>query len=173
MTNPGVGTLTRTESITMVDIRDVAARIHADLCTIRVRHPALLKADRQANIFADLVLLMYRGFIDRIDFNFTFASGALHPGSVRYDLTRQWSGWSNDESGGLGTFDSTGLRFTVMIHHTATWKSLSVQERANVERDLLANWGPMQAPTGNGNWVSDRQYGHGSFGAERFVFRAD
>lgn len=167
----GIGSMTQAVSVTMADIKDVGARIHADLYSIRARHPALLDDQRRQNLASDLEVMMYRNVISRIDFNFIDArTGVLRRG-VRYDLTRAWAGGRNDDSGGLGTFDSTGMRFVVQIQYTAAFRMLPVQAQNAFLKSLLAGWGPMAEPPRNGSFTQDRVYGHGVFGAERSVYR--
>lgn len=171
MSNPSTGTLTRTASITMTDVRHVLWRIASDLRVLRAQH-GLISAEREQDVVYDLLLFIYRNYIDEIEFRFVDPSTATRKYAVRYGLTRGWSGDEDDDAGGLRYQDLTGTSFSVVISYSAIWKTLSAQAKAAFRQSLKRPWGPADdVRDGAGTWAADRTYGSGGLGAARSVFR--
>jgi hypothetical protein len=172
MSNPGTGTLTRTTSITMTDVRHVLWRIASDLRVLRAHH-GLITSEREQGVVDDLLLFIYRNYIDEIEFRFVDPVTNTRKYAVRYELTRSWSGAEDDDAGGLRYRDLTGTWFSVVISYSATWNALSAQARADFRQSLKRPWGVADdVRDGTGAWATDRYYGSGGLGASRSVFRA-
>ena len=172
MSNPGTGTLTRTASITMIDVRHVLWRIATDLRVLRAQH-GLISAELEQDIADDLLLFIYRNYIDQIEFRFVDSASKTRKYAVRYALTRSWSGEEDDDAGGLRYRDLTGTSFTVVISYSATWTALSQQAKTAFLQSLKGTWGPAEAVRdGVGAWATDRTFGSGGLGATRSVFRS-
>ena len=172
MTNPATGTLTRTASITMIDVRHVLWRITSDLRVLRAQH-GLITAEYEQNVLEDLLLFIYRNYVDQIEFRFIDpATNACMDGSVRYAMSRNWEGDEDDDSGGLRYRNLQGASFNVVVWYSATWSALPDSEKAAFKQSLKLSWGPANVRDGAGRWVTDKTYGSGGLGATRSVFRA-
>ncbi|MGQ0713722.1 MAG: HORMA-1 domain-containing protein [Gemmatimonadaceae bacterium] len=173
MSTSSTGTLTRTASITMIDVRHVLWRIASDLRVLRAQH-GLITAEREQDVLEDLLLFIYRNYIDQIEFRFVDdATNVCRDGSVRYAISRNWAGNEDDDSGGLRYRDLRGTSFSVVVWYSATWKALSESEKATFRKSLKRPWGPADdVRDGAGAWVTDKTYGSGGLGATRSVFRA-
>lgn len=170
MTYPGTGTLSRTASITMVDVRHVMWRIISDLCVLRSHH-RMIDQEREEGIAHDLTAFIYRNYIDEVEFRFVNDSTGTASYRVRYALNRGWSGDDND-SGGLRYCDLRGTSFSVVISYTEAWQNLSSDDKVAFRDGLKRPWGrAADVADGAGYWTTDRTYGSGSLGAERSVFR--
>lgn len=171
MGTSATGTLTRTASITMTDVRHVIWRIETDLRVLRAQH-GLITADREQDIIHDLQLLIYRNYIVQVEFRFVDTSTQRRRYAVRYSLTRAWSGDEDDEAGGLRYQNLTGTSFGVIITYSSGWSTLSGQAKAAFRQSLKRAWEPAaDVPDGAGSWATDRTYGSGGLGATRSVFR--
>jgi hypothetical protein len=156
----------------MTDVRHVLWRIASDLRVLRAQH-GLISTQFETEIAEDLLLFIYRNYIDQIEFRFLDLETNTRKYAVRYMLTRSWSGDEDDDTGGLRYRDLTGTSFTVVISYSATWKALSAEAKATFRQSLKRTWGPAaDVPDGAGAWVTDRTYGSGGLGATRSVFRS-
>ena len=172
MSNPATGTLTRTASITMTDVRHVLWRILSDLRVLRAQH-GLITAQFESDVAEDLLLFIYRNYVDQIEFRFVDSATNTRKYAVRYSLTRSWSGDQDADAGGLRYRDLTGTSFAVVISYSATWKALSAQTKAAFLQSLKGSWGSAaDVRDGAGAWVTERTYGRGGLGATRSVFRS-
>ena len=172
MTNSTTGTLTRTASITMTDVRHVLWRIETDLRVLRAHH-GLITAEYEQHVLADLLLFIYRSYVERIEFGFVDSVATTRKYAVRYALTRNWSGEDDDDAGGLRYQDLRGTLFKVLIWYSPTWKALPPRDKAAFLQTLKIGWGPVaDIPDGAGSWAADRTYGSGGLGATRSVFRS-
>jgi hypothetical protein len=171
MTGPGVGTLTRTAAITMVDVRHVLWRIQSDLRVLRAYH-GMISAEHEAAMSNDLIAYVYRNFVEEIEFRFIDRTLGTASYRLRYALTREWSGSQDDASGGLQYQNLAKADFAVIVTYSATWQALSPAEKGTFSSTLQCAWGPATAVSdGAGYWTSDRTYGSGGLGAARSVFR--
>lgn len=172
MSNPATGTLTRTASITMIDVRHVLWRMESDLRVLRAQY-GLINAEREQEIANDLLLFIYRNYIEQIEFRFVDPITNTRKYGVRYALMRNWSGDEDDDAGGLRYRDLAGTSFTVVISYSSTWNALSAQAKADFRQTLKRPWGPADdVRDGSGAWATDRTYGSGGLGATRSVFRS-
>ncbi len=163
------GTLTRTSTITMTDVRDVLWRIQSDLRILRAQH-AMIEEAYETALSADLLQFVYRNFLTEIRFEFLRA-GVVQPGSVAYALTRQWQGSESDASGGLRYRDLRGLTFSVATETTEVWRTMTAAQRAEFFGGLQLPWGYSGTRPTAGIWTADRSYGSGALGAQRLVLR--
>lgn len=172
MGTSSTGTLTRTASITMTDVRHVIWRIETDLRILRAQH-GLITAEREQEIVHDLQLFIYRNYVEQIEFRFVDTTTQRRRYAVRYSLTRAWSGDEDDEAGGLRYQDLGGTSFGVMITYSSGWSALPSQAKAAFRQSLKRPWGPAaDVQDGTGAWATDRTYGSGGLGAARSVFRS-
>ncbi len=172
MTGPGVGTLTRTAAITIVDVRHVLWRIQSDLRVLRAYH-GVITPEREAAISNDLVAFVYRNFIEQIEFLFVDRTLGKAAYRVRYVFTREWAGSQDDASGGIQYQNLVNAEFSVVVTYSTNWLALSAAEQAAFKATLQCVWGPADTVSdGAGYWTSDRTYGSGGLGAARSVFRA-
>lgn len=169
MTSPAIGTLTRTASVTMTDVRDVLWRIQSDLRTLRAQHQMIDEA-HEVSLAADLQQFVYRNFVDAIRFEF-LRDGVVQPGSIAYALNRQWQGSESDPSGGLRCRDLRGLTFSVCMQNTSVWHELAPQAQTEFYGGLQWNWRPIGTRPVAGVWTPDRTYGSGALAASRLVLR--
>src|SRR5687768_6269188 len=100
MSNLGTGTLTRTTSITITDVRHVLWRIASDLRVLRVQH-GIVTAQFENEAIEDLLLFIYRNYVDQVEFRFVDQITNARRYAVRYALSRSWSGEQDDDAGGL------------------------------------------------------------------------
>jgi hypothetical protein len=172
LTHSGTGTIARTASITMVDVRHVMWRIASDLRVLRIQH-GMIDQEREEGILNDLTAFIYRNYADQIEFQFVSNATGTAAYRVRYSLSRSWAGEEDDDSGGLRYRDLRGTTFSAVISFSDTWKQLSADEKASFKAGLQRSWGPAaDVADGSGYWTTDRTYGSGALGAERSVFRA-
>lgn len=172
MGTSSTGTLTRTASITMTDVRHVIWRIETDLRVLRAQH-GLISADREHDVVHDLQLFIYRNYIEQIEFRFVDTSTQGRRYAVRYSLTRAWSGDDDDEAGGLRYQDLSATSFGVIITYSSAWSALPEQAKAAFRQSLNRPWEPAaDVRDGAGAWAADRTYGSGGLGAARSVFRS-
>lgn len=173
MTGPGVGTLTRTAAITMVDVRHVLWRIQTDLRVLRAQH-AMITAELELAIAEDIAAFLYRNFIEQVEFRFVDRTAGTASWRTRYAFTREWTGSQDDDAGGLQYQNLQNTDFKVVVTYSASWYALPAAEKeAFRATGLKCAWGPAGAVRdGAGYWTSDRTYGSGGLGATRSVFRA-
>jgi hypothetical protein len=171
MSNLATSTITRTASITMTDVRHVLWRIESDLRVLRAQH-GLITAQREQDVRDDLLLFIYRNYVDQIEFRFVDpTTNACRDGTVRYAISRAWSG-DDDDSGGLRYRDLSGTLFSVVVSYSTTWNELSENEKAAFRQSLKRPWGPAAEVSDRGGvWVTDKTYGSGGLGATRSVLR--
>lgn len=172
MSSPATGTLTRTGSITIVDVKHVLWRLATDLRILRVQH-GLITPERERDVVEDLLLFVYRNYIEQIEFLFVDLATNTRKYAVRYPLTRSWAGDQDDDAGGLRYRDLSGTSFSVVIRYSQTWNALSEQDRSAFRQQLKRPWGAAaDVADGVGAWVTDKTYGSGGLGATRTVFRS-
>jgi hypothetical protein len=172
MGTSSTGTLTRTTSITMTDVRHVIWRIETDLRVLRAQH-GLITADREQDVVHDLQLFIYRNYVQQIEFRFVDTTTQRRRYAVRYSLTRAWSGDEDDEAGGLRYQDLSGTTFGVIITYSSAWSALPEQAKATFRQSLKRAWEPAaDVVDAAGAWATDRAYGSGALGAARSVFRS-
>jgi hypothetical protein len=173
MTSPMIGTLTRTATITLTNVRDVFWRIQTDLRVLRAQH-GMITAEYEEQVAADLLLFIYRNYIKVIEFRFTNrTTGQRMDGSTQYDISRNFAGSADDDGGGLRQRNLSQAEFNIVVWYSDVWKTLTESERAAFRNSLKLTWGlAADAAPGGGAWVSDRTYASGSLSATRSVFRA-
>lgn len=172
MTGPATGTLTRTTTITMVDVRHVLWRIQSDLRALRAYHH-MITAEREEQITADIAAFVYRNYIETAEFIFVDPKTQTASMRVKYALSRDRADSRDDNSGGLQYQDLTGTDFMVVIAHSPNWWELAAADQKAFMETLQCAWGPVDpVADGIGHWTSDRNYGSGALGAARATFRA-
>lgn len=170
MTHPTTGTLTRTVSVTMTDVRHVVWRIGSDLRGLRAQYN-MITAEMEEAVIADLTAFVYRGFIDNIEFRFLDKTTAAGRFRVQYPLTRARSDDRDDDSGGIRYRDLGNTDFSVIVTYSQAYLALPSAEREAFRRALKCSWGAAaRIADGAGYWTTDRSYGSGALGASRSVF---
>lgn len=167
----GTNTVTRSTTVTLVDVRHVIWRLQGDLRVLRALH-RMIDVQREEALGHDLQLWVYRGYTDQITFRFVTPSRILSY-ALQYTFTRGRQNEVDEASGGLKYQSLEGAEFEPLVTPKAAWLALTTADRKAFQATLQLQWGPASpADDGAGAWVVDRKYGNGALGAVRAVYRS-
>jgi hypothetical protein len=165
--------ITRTAEITHTDVRHVMWKIKSDMYQLRIFH-SVFDAEYEEKLSQDLFQWTYRGYVDKIEFQFYNPSNYNASFVLLYTIHRGQVIGSSDDAGNIPYLDLTGKSFRVLIIRSPAWWALSDQGRAAFGRDLNWSWGTSEFDLkyGSGSWTQDKNYSSNSFGAGRSIYKA-
>ena len=165
-------TVTRSNTITHTDVRNVIWKIKSDMFQLRLFHD-MFDAEYEEDMSYDLFQWTYRGYADAIKFQFFNPATYLAHCEIKYDITRGQVTGSDDDAGSIPFLNLKGTSFRVVITPSASWNTLSPEDRQTFYDTLKRQWGSsnLQLQYTGGSWLQDKTYSSNSFGANRSIYK--
>lgn len=154
-------TATETRTFTITHARHLAAKVASDLKRIQRLYGGI-SDERIVQFEGEATELLRRGYLDTVTYGFQRDGRWIEP-TLRYTAQELALEGADDDPGKVRPGqDVSGASFHSYLTHTASWWSLSEQQRESIELDL-----PIQRTTGsepevsNGYFVNDKTYSSG------------
>jgi len=166
-------TLTRTNEITHTDVRKVVWKIKSDMYQLRIFHD-VFDMEYEENMSFDLYQWTYRGFADKIQFQFYIPTSYVAKFVISYAIIRGQVVGTNDDAGTIPYLNLKGTRFRVEVTPSQKWKDLPAADKEAFYDGLKRNWGSssFDLQYNTGSWAHDKTYSSNCFGAMRSIYKA-
>jgi len=122
------GTVTNTNTFTVVDIRKTFESFDADLRMI-ARRTGTWTPEYTGNVVHDIIKLAENHYLSRIEIQQLDANGRALQVSI-FRVNEQGSAISGPRAGGNDWAPVSGASLTVVLSYTDTWRALSAERQA-------------------------------------------